>query len=248
MCRFFASVALFSLAAAVFAAPSLPPEYGNVAGGTEAQMLASKTLSQDGINQLQLANFLENLEAAFFREGTVNYTQRWNSKAEVNGVKTADVIRRIAAQEDIHKETIQDLLKANRAEAVASCKYSFPVTDEKSFLALASIITNVGIGSLINTVGKLSVTDGQLEASVASIIPVEARHDAFFRLYNKEVPNPSSFETRISGIWAYNLALDFIQHGSCENLPHFIRSLPVFPDLQLTGSGKTPSAWSYNTY
>jgi Ferritin-like domain len=237
MFRFFTSIALLSLTATVLASPALPPKYGQVAGGTEAQILTSKALSQDGINQLQLTNFLENLEVAFFREGAQNYTQRWKSGGNVNGVKTADVIRRIQAQEVVHKESIEELLKANRAEAVASCKYSFPVTDEKSFLALASIITNIGIGSLINTVGKLSITDAQLEASIASIIPVEARHDAFFRLYNKEVPNPSTFETRISGIWAYNLALDFIQHGSCGNLPQFIRSLPVFPDLQLVGSG-----------
>ena len=246
MGRFFASVALFSLATSVFAAPTLPDRYGKAAGGTEAQILTSKALSLDGINQLQLANFLENLEAAFFHEGAMNYTQKFKGHSKVNGVKTADVVRRIAAQESLHKSSIEMLLKSNGAEAVSSCKYSFPVTDEKSFLALSSIITNVGIGALINTVDKLSQTDGQLEASIASIIPVEARHDAFFRLYNKEVPNPTTFETKISGIWAYNLALDFIQHGSCGNLPSFIRSLPVFPDLQLVGSGMLSRSQSLN--
>lgn len=208
------------------------------------QILTGQAVSQDGINQLHLANFLENLEVAFFQEGSVNYTQRWKGNTKVNGVKAADVVKRIAAQESVHQHSIVALLQSNRAEPVAPCKYHFPVTDEKSFLALASIITNIGIGSLINLVGKLSMTDGQLEASIASIIPVEARHDAFFRLYNKEVPNPTTFETRISGIWAYNLALDFIVHGSCERVPRFVRSLPVFPDLQLVGSGMmaAPSA------
>jgi Ferritin-like domain len=238
MVRFFSPITLVFLSGTALAAPTLDPKYGRVAGGTESQILTTQGLSQDGIGWLQLANFLENLEVAFFHEGVSNYTQRWKSNTKVSGVKTADVIRRIAAQESVHKESIENLLAANGAQPVHSCTYSFPVTNEKSFLALASIITNVGIGNLINTVGKLSETDGQLDASIASIIPVEARHDAFFRLYNKEVPNPSTFETRISGIWAYNLALDFIQHGSCGNLPQFIRSLPVYPDLVLVGSGE----------
>lgn len=238
MFHFFTSVALFSLTASAFAAPNLPPKYGKVAGGTEAQIFTSSAISRDGINQIQLANFLQNLEMAFFHEANINYTQRWKSDTKVHGVKAQDVVRRISAQETVHTNSMVELLKANRAEGVAPCKYNFPITDEKSFLALASIITNIGIGSLINTVGKLSTTDGQLEASIASLIPVKARTDAFFRLYNKEVPNVSTFETRISGIWAYNLALDFIRHGSCGNVPGFIRSLPVFPDLHLVGSGK----------
>jgi hypothetical protein len=249
MVKFLTSVALFSLAATSLAAPNpnplLPEKYGKIAGGSEAQILTSKALSNDGINQIHMANFLQNLEMAFFHEANVNYTERWKGGATINGVKASDVVRRISAQEVVQLNSLTQLLEANRARGLRPCKYSFPVTDEKSFLALASIITNIGIGSLINTIGKLSMTDGQLEASIASIIPVKSRWDSFFRLYNKEVPNVSTFETRITGIWAYNLALDFIQHGSCD-LPPFIRGLPVFPDLHLIGSGKHDSTCQVN--
>ena len=73
---------------------------------------------------------------------------------------------------------------------------------------------------------------------MASILPVEARHDAFFRLFAKEVPNPTAFDTQISGIWAYNLALDFVVSGSCKTVPHAISSLPIYPDLTVEGAGE----------
>jgi hypothetical protein len=54
-----------------------------------------------------------------------------------------------------------------------------------------------------------------------------------------ETPNPSPFDTRISGAWAYNLALDFVVPGSCGNgLPASITSIPVFPPLGLIGTNE----------
>jgi len=155
-------------------------------------------------------------------------------------------VSHIAAQEEVHVASIVSLLKGNGAQDIAPCQYSFPVTDEASFLALGNIITNVGIGALIDLQSALSTSDPGLVATVGSILPVESRHDAFFRITAGEIPNPTTFETRISGIWAYNLALDFTVGGSCKDLPQSISSLPVFPDLGIVGYGgpsfATPNA------
>ncbi|KAJ9615234.1 hypothetical protein H2200_001308 [Cladophialophora chaetospira] len=244
MSSLFLPVALSFLARSVLANPvplvtgtALPPNIAQQAGGgLSNQPGGPPKLSQNGIDSFHLANFLENLESNFFQEGLMNYTQ-WGSGNQVNGVPNMGVVSRIAAQEEVHVASIVGLLQGNGAQPVAPCEYNFPVTDEKSFLALASIITNVGIGALIDLEAGLSTTDAGLEATVGSILPVESRHDAFFRIYAKEVPNPTTFETRISALWAFNLALDFIVPNSCKNLPPSITGLQIFPDLGIIGYG-----------
>jgi len=166
----------------------------------------------------------------------MNYTQ-WGSGGKVNGVSNQQVVARIAAQEEVHVASIVGLLKGNNAADIAPCQYNFPITDETSFLALANIITSVGISALVGLADGVSTSDPQLEATIASIIPVESRHDAFFRLTAGEVPNPTTFETKISAVWAFNLALDFIIPNTCSNLPQFFSSIPIFPDLGIIGYG-----------
>lgn len=85
----------------------------------------------------------------------------------------------------------------------------------KGFFELAHLITSVGIGATIRLTERLVATDTLLVKSVSSVLTVKSRHDAFFRHIQGEVPNPAPFDTGISGIWAYNLALSFIVPGSC---------------------------------
>jgi len=242
MSQFLVPVTLLLLVKSILAAPAmvtgtaLPPQITQAAGGGLPNTPGTPHLSQNAINNFQLANFLENLESAFFQEGLANFSA-WGTGGQTNGVSNMVVISHVAAQEEVHVASIAGLLKGNGAQDVAPCQYNFPTTDEPSFFALANIITVVGIGALIDLQDGLSQSDPGLEATIGSILPVESRHDAFFRLTANEIPNPTTFETRISGIWAYNLALDFVVPGSCPNIPSSVSSLPVFPDLSIVGSG-----------
>jgi len=224
---------------------ALPPNIAQAAGGGLPNQPGTPKISQNAIDGFQLANFLENLESAFFQEGLMNYTQ-WGTGGQTNGVSNMMVVSHIAAQEEVHVASIVGLLQGNGAPDVAPCQYNFPITDETSFLALGNIITSVGISALIALADGVSTTDPALEATIASIIPVESRHDAFFRLTANELPNPTTFETKISPLWAFNLALDFIIPNSCTNLPQSITSLHIYPDLGIIGYGgpsfATPNA------
>jgi hypothetical protein len=250
MARMSLAVALSLFVRSISAVPliagtALPPNIVQQAGGGLPNAPGQPQVSQNGINNFQVANFLENLESAFFQEGLTNYTW-WGTGGQTNGVSNLEVVSHIAAQEEVHVASIVDLLRGNGAQDVTSCQYAFPVSDEKSFLALGNIITTVGIGALIGLQRAISESDPGLEPIIGSILPVESRHDAFFRMTANEIPNPTTFETRISGIWAYNLALDFTVAGSCSNLPSSITSLPIFPDLGIVGYGApsfaTPNA------
>jgi hypothetical protein len=112
------------------------------------------------------------------------------------------------------------------------------VDSTKRFFELADVITSVGIGATIGLTERLAVTDPELVRTVSSVLTVESRHDAFFRSIRGEVPNPAPFDTGISDVWAYNLALSFVVPGSCPvDLP-----LPILPTLTVTQPGVAPFA------
>lgn len=96
----------------------------------------------------------------------------------------------------------------------------------------SDIITSIGIGAIIGLADRISSSDPLLIKSTSSIVTVESRHDAFFRQMDGEVPNPSPFDTGITRVWAYNLALPFVVPGSCPiEIP-----LPVLPTLSTTNN------------
>lgn len=167
-----------------------------------------------------------------------NLTQ-WGTAGYIGNVNNLIAVQKAAAQEEVHVATIEALLQHNGAQTINPCQYEFPVSNAEEFFALANIITSVGIGAIFDLQDGVSQTDPGLEVSVSGIVTVESRHDAFFRMTAGETPNPSPFDTHISGAWAYNLALDFIIPGSCGNgLPASITSIPVFPPLGLVGTNE----------
>ncbi|KAI9773158.1 MAG: hypothetical protein M1840_008279 [Geoglossum simile] len=199
----------------------------DIAGGGLPNIEAPPFLSQNTVLGLQIANFLENLEAFFFVDGLKNITT-WGINGYPND--TIEVVGKIAAQEIIHITTIVNLLNTIGAAAIPPCKYGFPVTSTKEFLALGNTITSVGIGATIGLSESIAATDPALIKSLSSIITVESRHDAFFRISDGKAPNPTPFDTGISGIWAYNLALSFVVPGSCTVEP----PVPILPTLSVS--------------
>lgn len=198
----FFSVALLALSSTVLAAPKpqLPEEFRNNGGGGVGQQAIEMDLSDEGVMEFQLANFLQNLEVDFFKQGAEK-SKDWPNK-DMNGVKPADEVKRIWAEEEAYVESIAETLKHNRQPVVEPCKYNFPFKDEKSFFALASIVSNGGVGFLINMENRLAKTDPEVIPHLSRMIPVKARHDSYFRMYAGETPNPQAWETTLPLEWA----------------------------------------------
>ena len=218
----------FSLLAASSSALVLPRQVQStsaIAGGGTPNGPPPLNISSSAIADFQGVNFLENMESAFFLEGLRNLSE-WNTHHQHD--HAIEVVARVQAQEVIHVQTAENILKANNASTFAPCDYTFPVNTPDEFFALANIITSVGIGAVINVASGLALTDPKLVQGPASILAIEARHDAFFRVHSvSDIPNPAPFDTRISSIYALNLASPFIVKGSCK-MPGF----PVIPALK----------------
>ncbi|KAI9738832.1 MAG: hypothetical protein M1834_008339 [Cirrosporium novae-zelandiae] len=225
-------LSLFSLLSTpLHALPTPAPNTSTIAGGSTPNSDPPPTLSKTASGGFQAALFLENLETAFFTQGAQNLSNIWNSSTS-----TITTVSKVAAQESIHVQAIEGLLSHFNVELVPACKYDFGVESEMEFLELANLITTVGIGAVIDLAVDTEVSDPALTQTFASILPVEARHDAFFRMEAGDgdfvVPNPTPFDTRLPGAYALNLAQQFVVEGSCAVVPDF----PVIPALEILSS------------
>lgn len=239
----FSLVCLAGLVASVAAAPvekranTLPP----VDSATDESVL-------------QLALYLEHLELALYTGGYENFTDAEYTAAGfpagfrenvgvIASVCCFRVPRRqgssgtdenIVKHEAIHSATISAILEKAGYAPVPTCSYKFPYDSPTSFVDLANMITSVGIGAYLGG-AELLADDPVLEVASASILTVEARHDAYLRAGVGASPFPTAFDTALTAVFAYNLAQMFIVECP-QQLP-----LPVLPKLTLASPTPPPN-------
>jgi hypothetical protein len=230
---------ILGLVSSCWTAPASPLSQSVItnAGGSLLDASNPKNISQSALDGFTVANFIENVEAAFFAQALTNLTSDSAlTQAKVNGLSISEVVTKVAAQEAaVHVATIESLLTSNGAKAVAPCKYIFPVANTDDFLAQANAITVTNISAVNDLSALIAQTGPDLVTSTSSIITVEARHEAFFRVAVEEAPDPTPFDTPLSPAYAFNLILGYVQPDSCPQLPN----LPVLP--QLTIASQSPA-------
>jgi hypothetical protein len=91
-------------------------------------------------------------------------------------------------QEGEHVAALTKAIKAAGGTPAKMPKFSFPVTDQASFLGLAYVIENVGVGAY-NGAGP-SLKNVAYLAAAGSIVQIEARHAAALGLMLKKPITP----------------------------------------------------------
>lgn len=193
---------------------------------------ASPVARADAITDTQVLNFaltLEHLENAFYKEGLANY-----SDADFQNAGFPSWVRNrfteIAAHEASH---VAFLSSALGSSATQPCTYSFGVTDVKSFIDTSYALEGVGTAAYTGAAALIS-TKAYLTAA-ATILTVEARHDAWVGSAVKQgAAWSTAYETPLDPNQVYTLASAFITSCPSSNPP-----LPVtgFPALTVSDEG-----------
>ncbi|KAL5338270.1 ferritin-like domain-containing protein [Aspergillus crustosus] len=194
---------------------------------------ASPVSKRADITDADILNYaltLEHLEGAFYEEGLKNYTHRDFVNAGQHDPFYAN-LKSVGADEKAHEDFLTQALTAAGAKPVERCTYSFPSTDVKSFLALASVLEGVGVSAYLGAAAF--IMDETYLTAAGSILTVEARHSAYLRAALGESPAPQPFDNPLSLNEVYTVASPFIV--SC---PESNGALPVkaFPSLTMSSS------------
>jgi len=156
---------------------------GAVYGTAAVGPFVTEALAETGGGDAEILNFaltLEYLESAFYNE----------KGKEVGLTGTAkDYASKFGAEEAAHVSALTAAIKKLGGTPVKKPQFVFPVTDESSFLKLASTLENTGVGAYNGAAPMLS--DKQVLAAAGSIVQIEGRHAAAIDLLIGTSPTPN---------------------------------------------------------
>jgi rubrerythrin len=155
---------------------------GAVYGATAVGPYVSQALAASGGGDVDILNFaltLEYLETDFYahKAKTVGLSGEAKSLAAL-----------IAGHEQQHVDALTKAISAAGGKPVKKPAFVFPVTDQASFLKLAYVLENTGVGAY-NGAGPALKNPAYL-AAAGSIVQVEARHAAAIALLTGQSVTP----------------------------------------------------------
>ena len=155
---------------------------GAVYGVGAVAPFVSQALAAGSSSDVEVLNFaltLEYLESAFY-----------NKKAREVGLggQAKAYAKQFGEEEAAHVEALKAAITKLGGTPVSEPKFVFPVSDEKSFLELASVLENTGVGAYNGAAPSLQ--SKAVLSSAGSIVQIEARHAAAINLLIGESPTP----------------------------------------------------------
>ena len=189
------------------------------------------TMASAATNILQYALTLEHLEATFYRQGVANFTAAQFTAAGF-GPDVYTNLQRVNTDETAHVTFLSTVLTSLGQTPTAECIYSFPYTDPKSFVTLATVLEGVGVSAYLGAAADIASPDYLTAAG--SILTTEARHASYLRAQVGEAPFTSPYDTPLDYDQVYSLASPFFVSCPSTNptLP-----LKAFPKVAVTTTG-----------
>ncbi|HTA31888.1 MAG TPA: ferritin-like domain-containing protein [Solirubrobacteraceae bacterium] len=156
---------------------------GSVYGLSAVTPFVSQALAETGGGDAEILNFaltLEYLESDFY-----------NVKGKQVGLsgQAKSYAKLFGEQEQAHINALRTVIKQLGAKPVAKPTFVFPVSNQSSFLALASELENTGVGAYNGAAPSL--TSKEILTAAGSIVQIEARHAAAINLLIEKSPTPS---------------------------------------------------------
>jgi rubrerythrin len=187
----------------------------------------------NGVSDVDILNYalvLERLEYEFYRQNLKRYNERQIEGASIFdgfGNKVRSHIYknfvRIRNHEKTHVQTLIKVIKSLGGKPVGDSEYDFGVNSVKEFVATAQVLEDTGVMAYDGAIAYIHRPG--LQTAGATIATVEARHAAYLRLLNGEVPFPEPFDDPKAPRKVCEMVDPFITE-SPFNLKAFCESLP----------------------
>jgi len=155
---------------------------GALYGTASVAPFVSQAFAEPGARDAEVLNFaltLEYLEADFYNVKGRQVGLSGQAKAYAT---------QFGAEESEHVTALTAAIKHLGGTPAKKPRFVFPATNESSFLALASVLENTGVGAY-NGAGP-SLQSKQVLASAGAIVQIEARHAAAIDLLIGKSPTP----------------------------------------------------------
>jgi len=177
-------------------------------GGAAALVLAGTSLAggqsaaaaPSDIDILNYALTLEHLEAAFYTEGLQRFSRGdFQSARFLRGfggraISTAyEYFQLIRDHEVTHVKTLIGVIQKLGGTPVGPACYNFGYSTVDQFVKVAEALEDTGVMAYDGAIALIQSPD--LQTAGATIATVEARHAAYLRLLNGNVPFPAAFDT-----------------------------------------------------
>lgn len=161
---------------------------------------------------------VEYVQAELYREGLLDFTTaaRIRQFDPYGGQATLDQLRSLHEQDLSHQDILRSLITRLGGTPLGRCTVTFArFATAQNMMLTAFAIENIGVSAYLGAVPLLRLP--QVQAAVAAIAAVEARHSAYIGILNGQSPSPLPADTPRSREEVLALLDPYI--GLCNTTP-----------------------------
>jgi hypothetical protein len=141
-----------------------------------------------------------------------------------------DNLKYVAHDEGAHVELLTSAISGAGVTPVAACTYSFPFTDPKGFVGIASVLEGVGSAAYLGAAP--AITNKEYLLVAGSILDTEAIHTSLQRFNLGLIAAANPYGSHLNPNAVYTLAAAFITSCPASNAPLPFKAFPGFTAVQ----------------
>ncbi|EAT85418.2 hypothetical protein SNOG_06767 [Parastagonospora nodorum SN15] len=197
-----------------------------MAMSTGAAPAAAAAAPGGGLTDVDILNFAltaEHLESEYYKQGFAKFSMADFMALGLSETQVKSLMG-VGQTEATHVSTLISAIAATGSKPVEACTYNFDaaLASADAMVKTARVLEAVGVSAYLGAAPLVNSSD--VLAAAASIVTVEARHQAFIRVASGAEPVPAAFDVPLQPRAVFTLAAQFIKscpEGSNLNIQPF---------------------------